>query len=535
MANKGSKATRGQSKKGKTPKKSGDDVSMWEMTVGREVDWQSDKNLPDTNLHMLINQLNCDVTFRVGEAEEIVPAHKYMLGSRSNVFQTMFAESEAIMEDNDEIVVDDIEPNIFRHMLVYLYTDDVRLDPENVSLVLYAAKKYGIKGLRTRCLRYLEADLSPDSACVIMEQAHVYDEDDLRLKALNYILKTGDGTLRARTVGELCHECLSMVLASDDLNAPEDVAFFGALYWSECELERHGKDITPEGRRDVLGNAIYSIRFPLIEKKIFVQKVSPFGVLNDVETNTVLQYHIIPEVGAKPFITEERKGTFVRPDMYEEPKVEGVIDLTQPPEPRMELPPIIVEPEADPKKGKKETPKDEKKPADKKKDKGKKKKKKEVLLDHNLLRFSTRDEMLSWMCDGQLDDAIGFGCDHDFLLIGFLLFGPSRYVRGQYYVRARVEDDEGKVMKGSLMEVEVDVNPNDKYYELPFPTPVRIECKRVYTLLVNVRGEPCFQGTHGNHTVLLDDMMFKFFNCERSHNGTTVEIGQIPGLIVNTE
>ncbi|XP_046354859.1 BTB/POZ domain-containing protein 6-like [Haliotis rufescens] len=534
MASKSGKATRGGSKKSKTPRKSGDDVSMWEMTIGREVDWQSGKNLPDTNLHMLVNQLNCDVTFRVGEAEEIIPAHKYMLGSRSNVFQTMFADAEAIMEDNDEIVVDDVDPNVFRHMLVFLYTDDIRLDPENVSLVLFAAKKYGIQSLRRRCLQYLEADLSPDSACVIMEQAHVYDEDDLRAKALDYILKTGDGTLRARTVGELCHECLSMVLASDDLNAPEDVVFFGALYWSECELARHEKDITPEGRRDVLGNAIYSIRFPLIDKKIFVQKVSPFGVLNDVETNTVLQYYVIPEIGAKPFITEARKGTFVRPDMYEAPKVEGPLDMTEPPEPRVELPPIIVEPEPEPKKEKKGKPKDEKTSAEKKKGKGKKKKK-VTLRDHNLLRFSTRDEVLSWMCDGQMDDAIGFGCDHDFILVGFLLFGPSRYVRGQYYVRARVEDDEGNVMRGSLMEVEVDVNPNDKFYELPFPTPVRIERKRQYTLLVNVRGEPCFQGTHGNHTVILDDMTFKFFQSERSHNGTTVEMGQIPGLIVNTD
>jgi hypothetical protein len=42
-----------------------------------------------------------------------------------------------------EVRVNDIEPDIFKIILKFLYTDNVNLDPDNVMAILYAGK-YGV-------------------------------------------------------------------------------------------------------------------------------------------------------------------------------------------------------------------------------------------------------------------------------------------------------------------------------------------------------------------------------------------------------
>ena len=80
-------------------------------------DWQAGRTMVDCNKFMLQNQVNCDVTFLLGLKREAITAHKYMLISRSSVFQSIFCG--AIAGDMTEMIpVSDIEPDIFRSMLL---------------------------------------------------------------------------------------------------------------------------------------------------------------------------------------------------------------------------------------------------------------------------------------------------------------------------------------------------------------------------------------------------------------------------------
>lgn len=78
-------------------------------------DWQSCRNLQFCNRHMWTNQVACDIDFLVGEDKERVPAHKYILISRSCVFFTMFCGPLA--ETQREITLPDIEPPVFKALL----------------------------------------------------------------------------------------------------------------------------------------------------------------------------------------------------------------------------------------------------------------------------------------------------------------------------------------------------------------------------------------------------------------------------------
>ena len=78
-------------------------------------DWQSGKSFPETNLKMLGSGILCDVTFKTGASEAEVKAHKFILVSRSRVFEAMFCGPLA--ESDEPISVPDIEEDIFKLLL----------------------------------------------------------------------------------------------------------------------------------------------------------------------------------------------------------------------------------------------------------------------------------------------------------------------------------------------------------------------------------------------------------------------------------
>src|SRR5882672_5652138 len=78
-------------------------------------------------------KMNCDVEFIVGDKKELIPAHKFELASGSPVFNAMF---NGDLAEDGKIVVPDIEPNVFRVILEYLYTDELNLREDNALAVL---------------------------------------------------------------------------------------------------------------------------------------------------------------------------------------------------------------------------------------------------------------------------------------------------------------------------------------------------------------------------------------------------------------
>ena len=57
-------------------------------------DWRSGKSWSERYMYMFENNLGCDVTFSVGDEKKIA-AHKFILISKSAVFEAMFCGSLA--------------------------------------------------------------------------------------------------------------------------------------------------------------------------------------------------------------------------------------------------------------------------------------------------------------------------------------------------------------------------------------------------------------------------------------------------------
>ena len=107
----------------------------------------------------------------------------------------------------------------------YIYTGSAHLDANNVLPVLYAANKYDINGLASSCVNYVEDRLDVDNACALLEQAHLFDEQDFRARVLELILRKGEEVLPCEDIGELCHQCLVDIVGADNLICKEEQVF----------------------------------------------------------------------------------------------------------------------------------------------------------------------------------------------------------------------------------------------------------------------------------------------------------------------
>ena len=82
--------------------------------------WRDGRTVQECNRYMLNEQIGCDVGFLVGNPgeQQLFRAHKYMLASRSSVFDAMFFGALSQNTDQDRAIeVTDIHPRAFQQML----------------------------------------------------------------------------------------------------------------------------------------------------------------------------------------------------------------------------------------------------------------------------------------------------------------------------------------------------------------------------------------------------------------------------------
>ncbi|XP_061196531.1 BTB/POZ domain-containing protein 6-like [Saccostrea echinata] len=251
--------------------------------------WAERKSVLQCNKYMLLNKEGCDVTFLVGANSTPIKAHKYVLASRSPVFFAMFLGPAK--ESSDEIIVPDIEDLVFEKFLRYVYFEDVKiLDGDNVLHVLYAAKKYSMKGLESKCREFLVQHLNTENVCVILESSHTFGNGIMEEKCLQHILRNGDRVLQSPSFSDLCRKCVKTIISSNDLEADEAVVFKAAVKWAGAVCCR--KCLTPIDRniRKALGDIFFEIRFPIMQLSFFADKVASSNILIQKEKIALYEY-----------------------------------------------------------------------------------------------------------------------------------------------------------------------------------------------------------------------------------------------------
>ena len=104
------------------------------------------------------------------------------------------------------------------------------------------------------------------------------------------------------------YQTLKQILGRETLCTEETVVFAAAIRWAKAECGRHGRDTSPQQCREVLGEALYLLRFPTMTRGDFADGAGKSGLLNVLETNDIFFYFAAKDKPKVPFPTIKRKG-----------------------------------------------------------------------------------------------------------------------------------------------------------------------------------------------------------------------------------
>ena len=140
---------------------------------------------------LIFSEQRADVHFRVGG--DIIPAHAIVMEIRSIYFRSMFA-SGTVEANGSMVKVEGHSPAAFRALLSYLYTDEVRVEPELLPAVLMVAGQYLATELHSVALRMALRCLGMHNAVSWLVTAHMHPEHLAGLKppALKLVVEQYD-------------------------------------------------------------------------------------------------------------------------------------------------------------------------------------------------------------------------------------------------------------------------------------------------------------------------------------------------------
>ncbi|XP_034951671.1 uncharacterized protein [Chelonus insularis] len=260
--------------------------------MGPPCDWQISKHkVAQRGRYLLESGQWSDCKFIVGQEpqQQVLEGHKLFLAMSSPVFEAMFYGSMA--EKTDLIPIRDVQPEAFKTLLEYIYTDKVDLGSFELACELcYCAKKYMLPYLVEECTKYLWSDLSPNKACRAYEFAKLFEEPVLMEKCLNIICTKTTEVLNEPSWEEVELDTLLTIFEKNELQIDSEIELFAATErWAKAECTR--KSLNPSDTkclRSVIGNALSKIRFLTLTPQQFAEGTGRSLLLTKDEAFAIL-------------------------------------------------------------------------------------------------------------------------------------------------------------------------------------------------------------------------------------------------------
>lgn len=168
------------------------------------------------------------------------------------------------------------------------------------------------------CSNYLKNKIDYGNVCTIHEQAVFFAMNELQMQCFDYIQENAQPVLASSDFENLSQQTLLRLLSSNDFGIAEEEIFKSAMRWAKTHCSMDGIEATAENMRNSLGEALYQIRFPLLDIGFFATFVTPAGILRSEEQ--IMLYQYLATKGStefNKFIKDERRGKLL------------VIDTTQ--------------------------------------------------------------------------------------------------------------------------------------------------------------------------------------------------------------
>lgn len=166
--------------------------------------------------------------------------------------------------------------------------------------ILYAAKKYDVPGLESKCCQYVAECLNESNVCGLLNQAKVLGAEELVHQCVRLISQRTDAVLKSDVFLQLSQESLQALLGADMMGMKEEDVYTACKTWAIETCKRNGKDpANSKTLRETLGGCLNNVRFPTLSIDTFVKVVVKDNLLTPEEKLSVIQDIVLKEKMSK--------------------------------------------------------------------------------------------------------------------------------------------------------------------------------------------------------------------------------------------
>ena len=238
---------------------------------------------------MYNNTFVSDIKFTFGDEKpgQIFYAHKYVLAISSPVYNEMF------YSDTEKSIKTMHIPNQDGETLTgffsFIYKEESPKDFEKDLEVLYLIKQYKIRSFDSTCSDSFQQTTELQKACKLLDELLEMKAEALADVCLGKIDLYAHEYFASEYFLNINQSTLKTLLNRDTLYCNETDIFKAVLKWADHQCSLKNLDTTGANRRMVLGDAIYSIRFLLMNQSEFTTLVMPTDILQDNETVAIIK------------------------------------------------------------------------------------------------------------------------------------------------------------------------------------------------------------------------------------------------------
>ncbi|XP_072126625.1 kelch-like protein 4 isoform X2 [Mobula birostris] len=246
----------------------------------------------------------CDVLLIVGDHK--IPAHRLVLSAVSDYFAAMFT-NDVREAKQEEIKMEGVDPEALKALVHYAYTGLLELKEETIESLLSAACLLQLSQVVEVCCNFLMKQLHPSNCLGIRSFADAQGCTNLLKVAHSYTTEHFMEVIKNQEFLLLPASEIEKILASDDINVPDEETIFQALMmWVKHELHKRQQD---------LAMLLSYIRLPLLSPQLLADLENNPMFADDLECQKLLmeamRYHLLPE--RRPMMqsprTKPRKST----------------------------------------------------------------------------------------------------------------------------------------------------------------------------------------------------------------------------------
>ena len=238
---------------------------------------------------MYNNTFISDIKFTFGDKKpgQVFYAHKYVLAISSPVFNEMFYSDKE--KSIKTIHIPNQDGETLARFFSYIYKEECPKDFEKDLEVLHLIKKYEIRSFDSTCSDSFQRTTELQKACKLLDELLEMKAEALADVCLGKIDLYAHEYFASEYFLNINQSTLKTLLNRDTLYCNETDIFKAVLKWADHQCSLKNLDTSGANRRVVLGDAIYSIRFLLMNQSEFTTDVMPTDILQDNETVAIIK------------------------------------------------------------------------------------------------------------------------------------------------------------------------------------------------------------------------------------------------------